>query len=666
MKSILYVIQLSFLCCLWGLLYQGCDPTLPLEKPCKTDEQCNATEDGASRFLCIDARCRKLRDCAVTADCKAPKERCFRKKCVPNAPCQNGDCPGAQICQGNFCIEGAFSPSTALLHMRFDEQGVTKTHVKDSSTFGHHGTWQKSASYSPDGYIQRASVFQDANSIQIKRTTNFEVQRFTLSVWVKRTSKSTGGNVFRIVDSEFRNGYGLDISKEGTVRFYVADDNNRHDCISPKPLPVGRWVHLAGSFDGIQVRCFVGGSLVASVPWDGQVTYGGSTQPVRIGGPSISEVSRSFTGQMDELLLLPEPRKTAFLPNLKRFMYVASKDAKRIVAVDIEQDAPAPSQSFVSPVKDGWPIALGESGKYLYMWEPTTSKVHRIDVLTHKSVASVRLLQERKEQVIRASWSFHSTKENELWIWGERVYVLSALFADGKQPVALREGFSASFASDVAWLPAYKAFAVTDSETNSLHLFDAQKNAYAFRYAMTGRCSQPLALAALADGKELRVSCLDSHDLNVLSLLPKTLQLKGALSIQETFESPTQGTVTKPRRIRTMIGLSKKRFLFYTFDEKRYIYQMDVQTRLQHLLDTWPDPTDPLKEKKNKIKPLLSLYWMHLHALGHKLYIQDGNTGRWLVVRTDKRSIVKEFSISSMTLKKPLPMVGVQNRSQAY
>jgi hypothetical protein len=61
-----------------------------------------------------------------------------------------------------------------------------------------------------------------------------------------------------------------------------------------EPAPRGRWIHLAGSFDGSQARLYVEGREVAAVTFSG--TIGSSMVPLTLG-------ARQATTMFDEALL---------------------------------------------------------------------------------------------------------------------------------------------------------------------------------------------------------------------------------------------------------------------------------------------------------------------------------------------------------------------------
>jgi hypothetical protein len=81
--------------------------------------------------------------------------------------------------------------------------------------------------------------------------------------------------------------------------------------VDARPTPVvvqaaeaaarGRWVHLAGTFDGSQVRLFVEGREVAEVAFSG--TIGSSTVPLTLGARLAAMPDEPLAGRLDDVRL---------------------------------------------------------------------------------------------------------------------------------------------------------------------------------------------------------------------------------------------------------------------------------------------------------------------------------------------------------------------------
>jgi glucose/arabinose dehydrogenase/PKD repeat protein len=67
--------------------------------------------------------------------------------------------------------------------------------------------------------------------------------------------------------------------------------------VAPAALPVNTWTHVAGTYDGLQLRLFINGTQVASVPRTG--SYQVSTGALWIGGNAI--YGEHFRGKLDDV-----------------------------------------------------------------------------------------------------------------------------------------------------------------------------------------------------------------------------------------------------------------------------------------------------------------------------------------------------------------------------
>lgn len=155
----------------------------------------------------------------------------------------------------------AFAPATpnAALHLRGEKSGVRVDH----------------ASYHlPDGPL-------------------------TLECWVRpEASQETSGLVAKTQGSA----YGL-LTEKGLPVFLVHLGGNYVSATAAESLPLQQWSHLAGVYDGAEVRLYVNGRRVAATP--GQGPRRTNTLPLFIGADPDESASptRSFRGWVDEVRL---------------------------------------------------------------------------------------------------------------------------------------------------------------------------------------------------------------------------------------------------------------------------------------------------------------------------------------------------------------------------
>ena len=99
-------------------------------------------------------------------------------------------------------------------------------------------------------------------------------------------------------------GYRLGVL-EGKPCFEVPQTAWSHHLVAPEPLPLGRWVHLAGTFDGQTMRLFVDGAEVAALARPGPIQR--NHFDLTIGG--FAPGSRAnFQGLVDEVRLFSRAR----------------------------------------------------------------------------------------------------------------------------------------------------------------------------------------------------------------------------------------------------------------------------------------------------------------------------------------------------------------------
>ena len=105
--------------------------------------------------------------------------------------------------------------------------------------------------------------------------------------------------VSRIQGGGIETGYRLGML-EGKPCFEVPQTAWSHHLVAPEPLPLGRWVHLAGTFDGRKMRLFVDGVEVATLDRPGPINP--SHFDLVIGGFAPGHRAH-FQGRIDEVKL---------------------------------------------------------------------------------------------------------------------------------------------------------------------------------------------------------------------------------------------------------------------------------------------------------------------------------------------------------------------------
>jgi len=198
---------------------------------------------------------------------------------------------------------GPFLDLVGLWH--FDE-GVG-TIASDSSVYGNHGTITGGATYAG---IANA-MFGDALSfngidgyVTVPDSASLDITgNITVEGWIKMTSFSQQATVagkWKDISGTNQRGYMLAVHTDGTPRFYVSTDGINYPAAVGPALSLGSWYHLAGTWDGTNIKVYVDATTVST----GQtVSIFSNDQPLLIGAnDGFGGSSRKFTnGIVDEV-----------------------------------------------------------------------------------------------------------------------------------------------------------------------------------------------------------------------------------------------------------------------------------------------------------------------------------------------------------------------------
>lgn len=88
-------------------------------------------------------------------------------------------------------------------------------------------------------------------------------------------------------------------SLNGTLYFRIVSDTAT-DLPSTAVISAGRWYHVAGTYDGVEMRQYIDGNLDSSVPQTGPIPP--STVDLRVGRYDFSSVWK-FHGVIDKVAI---------------------------------------------------------------------------------------------------------------------------------------------------------------------------------------------------------------------------------------------------------------------------------------------------------------------------------------------------------------------------
>lgn len=151
---------------------------------------------------------------------------------------------------------------------------------------------------------------------------------FTVEAWVFPTAK----NGSRAVLAKTENAEYAIFLQDARPLFEVHLNGEYVTAKAEQPLPLNRWSHLAGVFNGEQVQLFVNGQLSATQAGRGQRTV--NKLPLFVGADpnSFAKPTRLFAGKLDEIRISKRVRYTTNFEPLKRF--VSDSDAVLLLHCD--------------------------------------------------------------------------------------------------------------------------------------------------------------------------------------------------------------------------------------------------------------------------------------------------------------------------------------------
>ncbi len=211
--------------------------------------------------------------------------------------------------------------------------GATFASGKVGQGFSFNGT---------DGFVE----VSDAPSLDIQT-------QITLEGWIRPTT--LGGRILDKITAGTADGYLLDTDPDGRLRLIVGSRSTS----SPPLLTANSFSHVAGTYDGQQLRLYINGALVATLA--GGVSIPPNSRTLRIGADSDG-FSR-FAGVIDE----PSVYNRALLGSEIQGIFAAGSAGKCAPAVTppqpMEADAAVFSVLNLAGVTGGQPFSLEADGR---------------------------------------------------------------------------------------------------------------------------------------------------------------------------------------------------------------------------------------------------------------------------------------------------------------
>ncbi|MEM7394882.1 MAG: LamG domain-containing protein [Verrucomicrobiota bacterium] len=145
-----------------------------------------------------------------------------------------------------------------ILYYSFDQKGPRVENRVDQKLNGTSG----SAEWIPDGKVGGAYVFDSYKYITVKDHPALSPEQLTIACWVHPTSSgSWNGAVMKATAGSWSDGYGLSMysGDRDNIYFFV----NYYSSYRVKaPIKLKEWAHIAGTFDGNELRIYKNGGLI--------------------------------------------------------------------------------------------------------------------------------------------------------------------------------------------------------------------------------------------------------------------------------------------------------------------------------------------------------------------------------------------------------------------
>lgn len=186
----------------------------------------------------------------------------------------------------------------------FDE--AVGDQARDSSGNAHHGFLR--AARRAEGRTGRAIECGKDALVEVPHAAGLDAFRegITISAWVNRAADASWNTVAsREIKDGWSEYFGLAIVKNKALFSVDGDGAHYQNIKSEEDMPVGEWIHLAGSYDNASFKLYVNGRLIKSAPYSVPFAFA-DTNPLLIGGNSNTQGKQwldCFHGRIDELRL---------------------------------------------------------------------------------------------------------------------------------------------------------------------------------------------------------------------------------------------------------------------------------------------------------------------------------------------------------------------------
>ena len=198
-------------------------------------------------------------------------------------------------------VEAIRNDSDLIIYYSFDKDGKE---VADDSGNGFDGE-VSNADWSKDGKHGGAMEFDGGSAIksppEVPGLTDIELTAMTVEHWVMLTA-ITGETqqVWEALNAAGAWPAETFIEGTGNMVFYIYDTKNTEHRTQIPELPVKKWVHIAGTYDGKVQKSYFNGKVVGETDWSGKFKiFAAPTGAIVLGKDNEADI-QYLNGFIDE------------------------------------------------------------------------------------------------------------------------------------------------------------------------------------------------------------------------------------------------------------------------------------------------------------------------------------------------------------------------------
>ena len=203
-------------------------------------------------------------------------------------------------------LETIAGDKSLILYLPFDEGSGKKT--EDKSQYGHHAKLINNCKW-VNGKFGKAVEISGKEDTEIVKTGEADTLKIkgeiTKMAWVNVIAWT--GNLMTVIGKNNHNGgehssYGFGLTGQGEgIQAFFGTGDARPTLNMPAALEKGKWLHIAVSYDGKEMKAYLNGKEVGKKA-DGFKFTGTNDAPVRI-GCAKDRGRYVFHGAIDEVVI---------------------------------------------------------------------------------------------------------------------------------------------------------------------------------------------------------------------------------------------------------------------------------------------------------------------------------------------------------------------------